>query len=581
MTFLSVRSNSKMSSEVDLEDMRLLGLRSVRSRPEDAAEEALDWPYLLLIHCIVDFLWGIALIVFSTGAVPVTWVLSQWGRQHTAVVNILVTLVATISTTHAKNTVASIIEVYTAAKVSSGFTLAELQFLQSMYQWDPLPPFADGKFARLFTPRTWMWLLFYGGIALHSASIVAILQPVSYNQYVIYNDTIPCPVDLDSLTLDPSPHIGAETQSDMDEASYGVGLQLGNYYGETPGTTYFLDLVPFLTIDIDQVGGNTTSAFLGRAYVKQNVSYGVVGGLQNGLQEIPGVTFQVSCDTLAPDSLESLWSDVFPDGPSIPAVSITKHGRGSFIYDDISVNSSLIQSVTSSDTFNLTDFNYTKHTAIHGAVNASGSGGIVSVTKSGELVGCTWQTHPVLVQVQIIDFIGYALNTVPATLFPEPMGRAVLSTLQGMAQAVLLGAPFDDEGEWRPYYVEPTGLSDMLSKLLSDGTKASLTSFNSGSGYDDCYSNNRTISPHWRFGNDHQLGWIACVLTVGTAIYGFVLAYRLRRRKRARSVKPLHVSDAFMLGVNNAIGGGLSRSTTLQLRGGVAVSAARQYHGYA
>lgn len=280
--------------------------------------------------------------------------------------------------------------------------------------------------------------------------------------------------------------------------------------------------------------------------------------------------------------LETLWKNVFPDGP-IPNVSIASNGTGSFTYNG--TTNSQLKTVASSTVFSLTDLNTALYTATYSVVNASGSGGIISVNGTGGIMGCTWQTNPVLVYVQTIGYIGYALKTKPATSIPESVGRAVLSTLQGMAQAVLLGAPFDmDRGGGGPWTMQsgspPT--STMLQMLLADGTRASLTGFNSVyqlkdaliGGITECKSNNRTIAIHWKLGNEHQLGWIACVFTVGIALYGLVLVWRLRRSRRAHRVDPLRVDDTFLLGVNNAIDFTVPHPTSqvLQLRRGVVVT---------
>lgn len=56
----------------------------------------------LLLHALVDVLWGIALAIFTTGIVEVDWVISEWAKGHTSVVTIFITLVATLSTTHVR-----------------------------------------------------------------------------------------------------------------------------------------------------------------------------------------------------------------------------------------------------------------------------------------------------------------------------------------------------------------------------------------------------------------------------------------------------------------------------------------------
>jgi len=54
---------------------------------------------LYLTNGIISLLWGLALVIFSLGIVPVDWVISQYGKNHSEIINALVTLIATASTT--------------------------------------------------------------------------------------------------------------------------------------------------------------------------------------------------------------------------------------------------------------------------------------------------------------------------------------------------------------------------------------------------------------------------------------------------------------------------------------------------
>ena len=131
----------------------------------------IDWGLLLLLlNGLITVFWGIALIVFQTGIVPVSGELPQ---NHPGLMSVIVTGIATISTSHLHYTIQNMIHEYSALLLHQGFTL---------HQWAWMQELARGK---IWPPLTWRrhlvawppWLLVYGLMAAHSASLVAILQP--------------------------------------------------------------------------------------------------------------------------------------------------------------------------------------------------------------------------------------------------------------------------------------------------------------------------------------------------------------------------------------------------------------------
>ena len=134
----------------------------------------IDWRLgLLFLNGVITVCWGIALIVFQTGHVPISWNLSQLGQRHQGFTNVIVTLVATISTSHLQFTVKNTARAYSARLLWKGFTLRRWAWIQEAAQGSILPPFKWGR----HPVASMAWLLVFGSMAGHSASLVAIIQP--------------------------------------------------------------------------------------------------------------------------------------------------------------------------------------------------------------------------------------------------------------------------------------------------------------------------------------------------------------------------------------------------------------------
>ena len=138
----------------------------------DSPVPGFDWNlFLLLINGLITFCWGITLIIFQTGRVPISWNLSQYGQLHPGITNVIVTGVATISTSHLQFTIKNTVREYVSLLVYQGFTLRQLKWMQE---------FARGGLPLWALRRHWgwwLWMLIYGLMAAHTASFVAILQP--------------------------------------------------------------------------------------------------------------------------------------------------------------------------------------------------------------------------------------------------------------------------------------------------------------------------------------------------------------------------------------------------------------------
>lgn len=305
------------------------------------------------------------------------------------------------------------------------------------------------------------------------------------------------------------------------------------------------------------MGGNTTTSGAGRVFVKDNFAYGAVGGLSDGAQEVPGVSFNALCinnKTSNTSGLSDFWGSVFP-GRAPPTISHNSDGSRSFSDQPIP---SQMRSVISDPSFNLTG----SQVGMYALVNPSGSGGLLMVNSAGGLLCCVWETAPKIVSVQTVNFTAQSLGAQDSINVPQLIGRSVLFTLQGMAAAVHLGANLDNQSPSVAglFVVPPTGT--VLQVLLADGGKVALTSFTayftslfqSGSqstlvGVAACDSHNRTIAAHWKFGNSHNLGWVAIIWTIGIGILAVIaVMWFFTSRPKVQSIKPLEVPYAIVLG---------------------------------
>ncbi|RXW17436.1 hypothetical protein EST38_g8409 [Candolleomyces aberdarensis] len=481
--------------------------------------------FILLLHGVVSLCWGIALAIFSARVVPVAWYLSERGRKSPEVTNVLVALASTLTTMHITYILQGVCDQYTSYLVVEGFTVGQLRWMQGVKELSVFAKFPDKE-------NFWS-----------KKRIVAILQPESFFKNFWFGDWGPCGSDPSDLTLERNPYLDEGLQAAVDKLSFVVGMQLGNYN--------------------EQVAGNTTSRLAGRTYRKDSYAYGVLGGLENGLLEVPGAQFVAQCSSNSTEA-EAIWRSVFPErSPPEPLMNGTQLAG----FRDAPVPAqmrSIDSEAGSPEDENLGIF----HNGMYALVQPTADGALITVEPDGprsKVTVCSWKTLPKLVYAQTIDFTGRALRVEDAKTYPIVIGRATWSTLEGMARAARSGASL--QAVLKKATPPP---SQVLETILADGGKAAITFINAhfwgqynprkanrnqpSSAPPRCDSNNRTVAEHWRFGNSHNLGYIAIVLTTGIGIFAIWMVLRLKTRRRMRGDWTLGVAEAFELGKDEKVG---------------------------
>lgn len=161
----------------------------------------LELPFLwLLFNGIVSFFWGVALAVFAAGVVPLHFEISQFAKRHDADwTNEIVALLGSFATMHVTYVLQQTLELYSHIILAGEFTLADIKWMQgvnevTLFAEFPARPggprqlenprgFVDhlriwwGAFYRWCDNRRLAWILVYFGMALHTTSVVSILQP--------------------------------------------------------------------------------------------------------------------------------------------------------------------------------------------------------------------------------------------------------------------------------------------------------------------------------------------------------------------------------------------------------------------
>ena len=96
------------------------------------------------------------------------------------------------------------------------------------------------------------------------------------------------------------------------------------------------------------------------------------------------------------------------------------------------------------------------------------------------LLGCTWTAIPMLVHAKMINNTVRSLASKNVTAVLAPVGSAVLLSVQGMAQAILLGARLNqDYGSMANWYIpNPNPYpAEVFQTLLTNGIKGTLTGY--------------------------------------------------------------------------------------------------------
>ncbi|KAJ7016908.1 hypothetical protein C8F04DRAFT_1406473 [Mycena alexandri] len=527
----------------------------------------IDWSlFILFASAVVSVLWGIALAIFAAGVVPIAWTISQAAMAYDGFTSVVVTAVSSLSTAQLTYTIKLAVEAYASSILFEGFTLDQWTFLRALSESSIRPPF---KFPwRKQTKSAIVWLALMGSLAAHSTSMAAILQPEFFDVIHHVDDWGPCGIPASNLSFNLS--IPRDAQVQLEQATLTAGLELGTIY--------------------EQVSGNSTTSIVGRAFVKDNFGYGAIGGVADGLQEVPGVELDVQCGNGTSSlDFELLWAAIrIP----LPTVNLTKK-TVSFI-TDLESNSSL-QIVTSAGggkpipPVTLTD---AVPFAFFSAVLANGDGAMLTIGANGSAFTCIWNAIPRLVHVRMVHWNAAALPSETqtsgnTTLYPAAIGSALLGTLRGVAAGITLGGSLFFRANYSlvniqhfitdGHYQAPSA-NTAIGVLLGDGAKAGLTAYSNyftshvfapfvndtindaaaKTGVSICSSNNRSLHQHWRFGNLHWLGTLAIIqnCTIGAAALWvvFLLARPGKNRCiRVKGLEPLEISDAFRLGVGASL----------------------------
>jgi hypothetical protein len=208
-----------------------------------------------------------------------------------------------------------IVDPYASTLLAEGITLRQMTWMQAIQEWSFFDIFAFDS-----TKKRVLWLCAVATMALHSASVAAILHPQPFENHLANNFSTPCGAKLDQIDLlGYGSSIPKDVQLAMDSASTGIGLQLGKYYGQC--LIYSMD-PPWPTPCL--LGTPMTTVIFSRTYTKGNVSYAWIGG--QGTLESPAAEISVRCTTDGDSpSPDALWSSSFPGEPmpDIRAASTT------------------------------------------------------------------------------------------------------------------------------------------------------------------------------------------------------------------------------------------------------------------
>lgn len=160
----------------------------------------------LMANAIVSFLWGCALATFAAGVVPWAWTLSEFAKQFDSDwTNEAVALIGSICTLHVTYLLQLVLKEYSYIMLAGEFTLKDLKCLQgvneiSLFAEFPArrgaPPPVEGargpkswwgSVCRFCNTMRFAWYIVYLGVALHTTSIVSILQPGEHKDAGLYS----------------------------------------------------------------------------------------------------------------------------------------------------------------------------------------------------------------------------------------------------------------------------------------------------------------------------------------------------------------------------------------------------------
>jgi hypothetical protein len=192
---LGEQENSGAGKEADNAGSPLINRRGFWGWLE--RKTGIQQPYLWLIfNSLVSFFWGTALATFASGVVPWAWNLSEFSKKFDSDwTNETVALVGSLCTLHVTYVLQLILKEYSYVMLAGEFTLKDLKCLQgvneiSVFAEFPDRPGAPRRVTGARGPKAWwgsvyrfchnkrfVWYVLYLGVALHTTSIVSILQP--------------------------------------------------------------------------------------------------------------------------------------------------------------------------------------------------------------------------------------------------------------------------------------------------------------------------------------------------------------------------------------------------------------------
>ena len=318
------------------------------------------------------------------------------------------------------------------------------------------------------------------------------------------------------------------------------------------------------------MSGNTTTAVAGRNYRKDSFAYGGIGGLVEGLQDVPGVQYAAQC-TMDLSRVNDIWSVALP-GVAPPVISPS--------FNEFTNFTALPDTFRSMESHTPMSFNISMfESAMYAVVDSLGNGAFLALSHGARSqlaypLACGWKALPKLLHVEMVNFTALVLGHEPADKYPSLTGRSTLATVTGMVRASRFGANIQPEAlrylrstltlESGPSYNYRNNASTarVVETILADGGKASMGKYNwlvrmrrkeLGPSLAFCNSKNRTVASHWRFGNNKKIGWIAVVWTIGMGVLGMWTAVWMSRRRRLDGVSPLGAAGGFALAVGETI----------------------------
>ncbi|KAJ6507089.1 hypothetical protein C8R45DRAFT_923254 [Mycena sanguinolenta] len=427
--------------------------------------------FFLLVNGGLCVAWGSALTVFVTGVVPIYWGMSQYGQQHPGLTNIIITGLATLSTTHL-------------------------------------------TYTRCHFPREFPSRLGAGCSGLQGQKFGRPRAGESFFDHVYYDDLTPCGVDPASMTLTAN----WTMQSAMDQGAFRVGLQLGNYGDQiAANTTTAVFTRAYLK---DNFGYGSVGGLVNALQQVTGVEMHVYCDSTHDSMSLP----LLWSETFPNLPLTSL--NINETTPFVASVA----PDGSHAIVQSSFNSTYPPFNSTSLSFTWTSMFATVNASGSGAiVIADSSGRATGCTwdASPRLVHVEIRNW-----VSFVSSVDYAFGfPAPAgrAVFSTITGIGQAIRLGASLSPPPDGYPLPPSLGWYPAAVVGLNAARVLETLFADGVKAALTYYTEYcrtyptpcelAGIALCNSQNRTVQEHWRFGDANHLGILAIMLNLVLGSY--------------------------------------------------------------